>query len=121
MSAKDQGSNLTGGAISQGDNKRAGEEIMKRRKISLAEQEPETSIPGDDFFTISPLLVKLGDGVRITAVAAGGRHTLALSGKYTVLDHQNLLPRCFRFRCQLFVVTLHSFVDCMKYKAMEEF
>ncbi|KAJ9180675.1 hypothetical protein P3X46_008888 [Hevea brasiliensis] len=37
-------------------------------------------------FSVSPSLVTLGPGVRITSVATGGRHTLALSGymKYEV-------------------------------------
>lgn len=84
MSAKDQGSNLTGGAISHVDNKRVGDEIVKRRKLSPAKQESESSTTGDDYFTVSPCLVNVGAGVRITAVAAGGRHTLVLSGKSTV-------------------------------------
>ena len=50
--------------------------------MALAKQEPEPSVPGDEFFTIAPCLVTLGSGVRIATVAAGGRHTLALSGKF---------------------------------------
>ncbi|KAG2690641.1 hypothetical protein I3760_09G197000 [Carya illinoinensis] len=76
-SAKDQHSNMTGGTISHVDKKQMGEEIGKRRKISLVKQESDSY--GDDFFTASPCLVNLGDGVRIISVAAGGRHTLALS------------------------------------------
>ncbi|XP_059428338.1 ultraviolet-B receptor UVR8-like isoform X2 [Corylus avellana] len=79
VSAKDQGSNLSGGPISQVDNKSMGDENGKRRKLSPAKQESESSTTGDDYFTISPCLVNLGAGVRITAVAAGGRHTLVLS------------------------------------------
>jgi hypothetical protein len=84
VSAKDQGSNLTGGAIALVDDKRMGDETVKRRKLSPAKQESESSTTGDDYFTISPCLVNLGAGVRITAVAAGGRHTLILSGKSIV-------------------------------------
>lgn len=81
---------MTGGTISHVDKKQMGEEIGKRRKISLAKQESECS--GDDFFTASPCLVNLGVGVRIINVAAGGRHTLALSGKSTcIMDHQQSL------------------------------
>lgn len=88
VSAKDQGSNLTGGAISQVDNKRVVDEIVKRRKLSPAKQESESSTTGDDYFTVSPCLVNVGAGVRISAVAAGGRHTLVLSGcmKYEAME-----------------------------------
>jgi hypothetical protein len=62
------------------DDKRNGEEIVKRRRVSLKE-ENENSEYGDEYFTVTPAIVSLGPGVRITSVAAGGRHTLALSGK----------------------------------------
>ncbi|XP_024028287.1 ultraviolet-B receptor UVR8 isoform X2 [Morus notabilis] len=78
-SPRSEGSSLTGGAVSNVDGKRPGEEAVKRRKVASAKQEPESSISGDEFFTISPYLVSLGSGVQITTVAAGGRHTLALS------------------------------------------
>ncbi|XP_068340725.1 ultraviolet-B receptor UVR8-like isoform X2 [Pyrus communis] len=74
-----QGFNLTGGTVSHLDSKRAREEIAKRRKISSAKVESESSTGGKEFFNPSPCLVTLGPGVRITTVAAGGRHTLALS------------------------------------------
>ncbi|XVE96925.1 hypothetical protein REPUB_Repub02eG0266000 [Reevesia pubescens] len=61
------------------ENRKAGEETAKRRKISAAKEEHESLTCGDEFFTLSPCLVTLGPGVRITSVAAGGRHTLALS------------------------------------------
>lgn len=60
------------------DDKRNGEEIVKRRRVSLKE-ENENSEYGDEYFTVTPAIVSLGPGVRITSVAAGGRHTLALS------------------------------------------
>ncbi|PON33018.1 Regulator of chromosome condensation [Parasponia andersonii] len=80
---RSQGSNLTAGAVSH-DSKKAGEEVVKRRKMTLAKQESESLISSDEFFTVSPSVITLGSGVRITTVAAGGRHTLALSGN----------PRC---------------------------
>ncbi|XP_065851950.1 ultraviolet-B receptor UVR8-like isoform X2 [Euphorbia lathyris] len=63
----------------QGSLSQAGEEILKKRKASVAREDSETSSPGDDFFTHSPSLVAPGPGVKVTSVAAGGRHTLALS------------------------------------------
>ncbi|XP_021825493.1 ultraviolet-B receptor UVR8-like isoform X2 [Prunus avium] len=79
VSPMPQGFNLTSGTVSHLDSKRAGEEVAKRRKVSSPKLESETPTGGDDFFTLSPCLVTLGPGVRITSVAAGGRHTLALS------------------------------------------
>ncbi|XP_011653647.2 ultraviolet-B receptor UVR8 isoform X1 [Cucumis sativus] len=64
---------------SQLDNKRVGEETAKRRKINSVKEDTEISSPGDDLFTTLPCLVNFGPGVKIAAVAAGGRHTLALS------------------------------------------
>lgn len=75
-----QGLNLTCDTVSHLDSKRAGEEIAKRRKTSSAKLEPESSTASDELFMASPCLVNMGPGVRITTVAAGGRHTLALSG-----------------------------------------
>ncbi|KAG8649356.1 ultraviolet-B receptor UVR8 isoform X3 [Manihot esculenta] len=77
-SPRSQGSSSNGGAVSQSD-KKAGEEVNKKRKVSAVKEEFENLSSGDDFFTVSPSLVTLGPGVRITNVAAGGRHTLALS------------------------------------------
>ncbi|KAE9598772.1 putative regulator of chromosome condensation 1/beta-lactamase-inhibitor protein II [Lupinus albus] len=57
----------------------SGEENTKRRRISSAKQAAETSSSGDDVLTALPCLVTLNPGVRISSVAAGGRHTLALS------------------------------------------
>ncbi|KAK9920599.1 hypothetical protein M0R45_029150 [Rubus argutus] len=74
-----QGLNLTCDTVSHLDSKRAGEEIAKRRKTSSAKLEPESSTASDELFMASPCLVNIGPGVRITTVAAGGRHTLALS------------------------------------------
>jgi len=47
--------------------------------VSSAKQTAETSSSSDDT-TALPCLVTLNPGVRIASVAAGGRHTLALSG-----------------------------------------
>ncbi|XP_015897159.2 ultraviolet-B receptor UVR8 isoform X1 [Ziziphus jujuba] len=79
VSQRSEASSLTSGEISPGDNKKAGEEIVKRRKLSSAKQESDGSVAADEFFMASPSIVNLGPGVKITTVAAGGRHTLALS------------------------------------------
>ncbi|XP_012088011.1 ultraviolet-B receptor UVR8 isoform X2 [Jatropha curcas] len=79
VSSRSQGSSLTSGTVSHSDNRKAGEEIIKKRKVSAVKEEFESSPSGDEFFTVSPSLVTLGPGVRIINVAAGGRHTLALS------------------------------------------
>uniref|UniRef100_A0A1D1YZQ5 E3 ubiquitin-protein ligase HERC2 n=1 Tax=Anthurium amnicola TaxID=1678845 RepID=A0A1D1YZQ5_9ARAE len=59
---------------------KSGEESTKRRRTSSSKQSPECS-SGDENLSAVPCLVTLGPGVRIINVAAGGRHTLALSGK----------------------------------------
>ncbi|XVE61938.1 hypothetical protein DITRI_Ditri06bG0078600 [Diplodiscus trichospermus] len=79
VSPKSRGLNANVGTVSQTENRKAGEEIAKRRRVSAAKEEHESLTSGDEFFALSPCLVTLGPGVRITSVAAGGRHTLALS------------------------------------------
>ncbi|PNX98386.1 ultraviolet-B receptor UVR8-like protein, partial [Trifolium pratense] len=74
-----QSPNTSSGSDSHHDNKKVGEEAGKRRKISFAKQESDSQTSGDDFFIMSPSLVTFGQGVKITSVAVGGRHTLALS------------------------------------------
>nr|XP_011466532.1 PREDICTED: protein RCC2 homolog isoform X2 [Fragaria vesca subsp. vesca] len=74
-----RGYNFSCETVSHVDSKRAGEEVAKRRKTSSVKLEPESSTAGDELFMASPCLVTMGLGVRITTVAAGGRHTLALS------------------------------------------
>ena len=75
MSSRSQVSKSTGGTVS------SGEESTKRRKVSSsAKQAAQTSSSGDDILTAMPCLVTLNPGVKITSVAAGGRHTLVLSG-----------------------------------------
>ncbi|MCI02831.1 RCC1 and BTB domain-containing protein, partial [Trifolium medium] len=73
VSPRSKVSKSTGGTVS------GGEISTKRRKVSSAKQAAETSSSGDDILTAMPCLVTLNPGVRITSVAAGGRHTLVLS------------------------------------------
>ncbi|OIW01233.1 hypothetical protein TanjilG_10394 [Lupinus angustifolius] len=74
-----QSSNTSSGSDSHHDNKKVGADVVKRRKISFARPESDSPASGDEFFTMSPSLATIGHGVKITSVAAGGRHTLALS------------------------------------------
>ncbi|TKY65982.1 Ultraviolet-B receptor UVR8 [Spatholobus suberectus] len=74
-----QSSNTSSGSDSHHDNKKVGDEVVKRRKISFSRQDSDSQASGDEFFTVSPSLVTLAHGVKITSVAVGGRHTLALS------------------------------------------
>lgn len=74
-------SNSIGGMLSHVDNRKTAEGSTKKRRISSAKQELDTSSMSDDeTFSATPCLVNLGPGVRISTVAAGGRHTLVLSG-----------------------------------------
>ena len=84
MSPRSQGSRSSGGAVSGTDAKGGGEESTKRRRISSAKQAAESSSSGDETLSALPCLVTLNPGVRIATVAAGGRHTLALSGDLTM-------------------------------------
>ncbi|XAR66242.1 hypothetical protein NMG60_11012398 [Bertholletia excelsa] len=77
-SPRSQGSRSSAGALSSSESKGSGEENTKRRRISL-KQAAESSSSGDETLSALPCLVTLNPGVRITNVAAGGRHTLALS------------------------------------------
>lgn len=81
MSPRSQASSPNSGTVSQLNDRKVVEETVKRRKVSSAKQENESLTPGEETFAPSPCLVTLGPGVRITTVAAGGRHSLALSGK----------------------------------------
>ncbi|KAK8549438.1 hypothetical protein V6N13_027191 [Hibiscus sabdariffa] len=74
-----QGSRSSGGTFSAADSKGAAEESTKRRRISSAKHSAESSSSGDETLSALPCLVTLNLGVRIVTVAAGGRHTLALS------------------------------------------
>ncbi|KAL3523858.1 hypothetical protein ACH5RR_016692 [Cinchona calisaya] len=79
VSPHSQGSRSGGGAIANVDTKGGGEETAKRRRISSAKQTADSTSSGDETLSALPCLVTLNPGVRIAAVAAGGRHTLALS------------------------------------------
>lgn len=83
MSPHSQTSKSTGGTASS----TGGEDNTKRRRVSSVKQTAETSSSGDDILTALPCLVTLNPGVRITSVAAGGRHTLALSGIDFMMDY----------------------------------
>ncbi|WVY90892.1 hypothetical protein V8G54_036406 [Vigna mungo] len=76
VSPRSQGSRSTGGTASNN----SGEESTKRRRVSATKQTAESSSSSDDSLTAFPCLVTLNPGIRIASVAAGGRHTLALSG-----------------------------------------
>ncbi|XP_058099402.1 ultraviolet-B receptor UVR8-like isoform X2 [Magnolia sinica] len=78
VSPKSQLSRSTSGIASSFDN-RGGEESTKRRRLSSSKHAPESSTSGDETLSALPCLVTLSPGVRIATVAAGGRHTLALS------------------------------------------
>ena len=95
MSPRSQGSKSSGGAAPNIEGK-GGEETAKRRRISSTKQGAESSCSGDDTLSAMPCLVTLNPGVRIASVAAGGRHTLALSGKST-LSYWHLLCWCRSF------------------------
>lgn len=80
MSPRTQGSRTTGGGVSGTESKGGGEEGTKRRRMLSSKQAAESS-SGDEPLSALPCLVTLNPGVRIATVAAGGRHTLALSGE----------------------------------------
>ena len=80
MSPRSQGSRSSGGTSGGIDSRGSGEESSKRRRISAGKQAAESSSSGDENLSAFPCLVTLNPGVRIATVAAGGRHTLALSG-----------------------------------------
>ncbi|KAL5733158.1 hypothetical protein ACOSP7_032502 [Xanthoceras sorbifolium] len=79
VSPRSQGSRSSGGILSGTDSRGSGEESSKRRRISAAKQAAESSSSGDENLSALPCLVTLNPGVRMATVAAGGRHTLALS------------------------------------------
>ncbi|KAK9283880.1 hypothetical protein L1049_012135 [Liquidambar formosana] len=79
VSPRSQGSRSSGGTLSGTESRAGGEEGTKRRRISSTKQAAESSTSGDESLSALPCLVTLNPGVRIATVAAGGRHTLALS------------------------------------------
>ncbi|XP_010504417.1 PREDICTED: ultraviolet-B receptor UVR8-like [Camelina sativa] len=79
VSPSSQGKKSSGGTSSQSEA-RGGGETTKKRRISQAKQAAENSLQSDNNeLSALPCLVSLAPGVRIVSVAAGGRHTLALS------------------------------------------
>lgn len=86
VSPRSQGSRSSSGTntLSAGDSKGSGEENTKRRRVSAAKQAAETSSSSEEILSALPCLVSLNPGVRIATVAAGGRHTLALSGSFAL-------------------------------------
>ncbi|KAF9591317.1 hypothetical protein IFM89_003629 [Coptis chinensis] len=84
----------TSGSVSGFDSRGGAEENTKRRRISSAKHAPESSTSGDETQAALPCIVTLNPGVKIATVAAGGRHTLALSGNcaFTWLSAQIPLP-----------------------------
>ncbi|GKU91996.1 hypothetical protein SLEP1_g5785 [Rubroshorea leprosula] len=79
VSPQSQHSRPSGGTLAGLDSKGSVEESKKRRRITSAKQAAESSPSGDETPSASPCLVTLYPGVRVVSVAAGGRHTLALS------------------------------------------
>lgn len=73
-------------AAASGIETRGGEDGAKRRRVSSAKKPAESSSSCEEGLSALPCLVSLNPGVRIVSVAAGGRHTLALSGILYVLD-----------------------------------
>ncbi|CAA2976132.1 Hypothetical predicted protein, partial [Olea europaea subsp. europaea] len=78
VSPRSQGSRTSGGTLF-GSDSRGGDKTTKRRRVSPAKHSAESSSSGDETLSALPCLVTFNPGVRITTVAAGGRHTLALS------------------------------------------
>ncbi|KAK3031926.1 hypothetical protein RJ639_036722, partial [Escallonia herrerae] len=79
VSPRSQGSRSSGGTASGVDSRGVGEEGAKRRRVSATKQAAESSSFVHETLSALPCLVTLSPGVRIATVAAGGRHTLALS------------------------------------------
>ncbi|XP_065045484.1 ultraviolet-B receptor UVR8-like isoform X6 [Musa acuminata AAA Group] len=77
VSPRLQGSRI-GGVVSEFDTG-CGEKNSKRRRLSSAKVEQENKSSSEETLSALPCLVTLDTGVRIASVAAGGRHTLALS------------------------------------------
>ncbi|KAK9154365.1 hypothetical protein Sjap_001845 [Stephania japonica] len=79
VSPRSQSSKVIGGTVTGLDCRVSGEEGTKRRRISSAKQASDSSASSEETLSALPCLVALNTGVRIINVAAGGRHTLALS------------------------------------------
>ena len=80
VSPRSQVSRTSSGAASGPSESRGTEDNTKRRRVSSAKQGQDSSTSGDENLSAPPCVVTFNTGVKIAAVAAGGRHTLALSG-----------------------------------------
>ncbi|XP_062225946.1 ultraviolet-B receptor UVR8-like isoform X2 [Phragmites australis] len=79
VSPRSQASRTNSGAASGPSESKGIEDSTKRRRLSSAKQGPESSTSSDESLSAPPCVVTFNTGVKIVAVAAGGRHTLALS------------------------------------------
>ncbi|PWZ11180.1 Ultraviolet-B receptor UVR8 [Zea mays] len=79
VSPRSQVSRTSSGAAAGSSESRGTDDSTKRRKLSLAKHGPESSTSSDESLSAPPCVVTFSTGVKIVAVAAGGRHTLALS------------------------------------------
>uniref|UniRef100_A0A7N0V386 Ultraviolet-B receptor UVR8 n=1 Tax=Kalanchoe fedtschenkoi TaxID=63787 RepID=A0A7N0V386_KALFE len=77
VSPRPQTSKVVGGSGS--DGRGGSDDNTKRRRVSAGKQAAESSTSSEESLSAQPCLVTLHIGVRIATVAAGGRHTLALS------------------------------------------
>jgi hypothetical protein len=73
-------SRASSGGASGPPESRSTEDSTKRRRLSSAKHGQESSTSSDESLSAPPCLVTFNTGVKVMAVAAGGRHTLALSG-----------------------------------------
>lgn len=80
VSPRSQVSRTSSGAASGPSESRGTDDSTKRRRLSSAKHGPESSTSSDESLSAPPCVVTFNTGVKIVAVAAGGRHTLALSG-----------------------------------------
>ncbi|KAL5220980.1 hypothetical protein ABZP36_025693 [Zizania latifolia] len=79
VSPRSQVSRTSSGAASGPSESRGTDDSTKRRRLSSAKHAPESSTSSDESLSAPPCVVTFNTGVKIAAVAAGGRHTLALS------------------------------------------
>ncbi|KAG2601907.1 ultraviolet-B receptor UVR8-like isoform X2 [Panicum virgatum] len=79
VSPRSQVSRTSSGAASGPSESRGTDDSSKRRRLSSAKHGPESSTSSDESLSAPPCVVTFNTGVKIVAVAAGGRHTLALS------------------------------------------
>lgn len=80
VSPRSQVSRTSSGAASGPSESRGTDDGTKRRRLSSAKHGPESSTSSDESLSAPPCVVTFNTGVKIVSVAAGGRHTLALSG-----------------------------------------